>query len=204
VRSGKSHQADDWKRRPLPASQLAYAAADVEELPALHRALRERLAARGRDELVFDASREATWPVRDEPEPLSVEDFRNAWQLDVHSQAALCFLVSWHNASSARERAQAPDPKTLLAIASRLPENATELGRIKGVNRRFAAERGEQLVLGMWRATAGADASEFVPIDPPPYATRDDVRLDGWLSLARAEISADLEAHPSWRSPVGW
>lgn len=201
VRSGKSHQADDWKRRPLPASQLAYAAADIEELPALHRALEKRLAERGREHLVFDASREVTWPLREEPEPLSVGDFRNAWQLDVHSQAALRQLIGWYNALDARARAQAPDAKTLLSIASRLPADAAELSRIKGVNRRFAAEHGERLVAGMRRATAGADASDFVPIDPPPYATREEVRLDGWLSLARAEISAELEVAPELAFP---
>ncbi|GMV14946.1 MAG: ribonuclease D [Polyangiaceae bacterium] len=201
VRSGKSHQADDWKRRPLPASQLAYAAADIEELPALHRALDARLSARGRQELVFAASREATWPVREDPEPLAVDDFRNAWQLDVHSQAALRYLIGWYNGLGPRERAHGPDSKTLLSIASRLPENAADLARIKGVNRRFAAEHGEAFVRGLRRAAAAAETSAFVPIDPPPYATPDDVRLDGWLSLARAEISADLDVAPELAFP---
>ncbi|MCK6537243.1 MAG: HRDC domain-containing protein [Polyangiaceae bacterium] len=202
VRSGKSHQADDWKRRPLPDAQLAYAAADIEELPALHRALGQRLEARNRGSLVFDASREVTWPVREDPEPLSVEDFRNAWQLDVHSQAALRHLVGWYNGLSPRQRAHAPDSKTLLSIASRLPETATDLARIKGIHRRFAAEQGEQLVAEVLRAAAGADAGAFVPIDPPPYATPDEVRLDGWLSLARAEISAALEVAPELAFPA--
>ncbi len=201
VRSGKSHQADDWKRRPLPASQLAYAAADIEELPALHRALERRLTERGRQELVFAASREVTWPVREDPEPLAVDDFRNAWQLDVHAQAALRHLIGWYNGLGPRERAHAPDSKTLLSIASRLPENAADLSRIKGVNRRFAAEHGEGLLRSMLRAAAGADTSGFVPIDPPPYATPEDVRLDGWLSLARAEISADLGVAPELAFP---
>ncbi|MCC6903126.1 MAG: HRDC domain-containing protein [Polyangiaceae bacterium] len=202
IRSGKAHQADDWKRRPLPTAQLAYAAADIEELPALHRALTQRLAERKRERLVFDASREVTWPVSEEPEPLAVGDFRNAWQLDVHSQAALRHLVEWYNGLSPRERSHAPDSKTLLSIAGRLPETASDLARIKGIHRRFAAEQGERLVAGLLRAAANADTGAFVPIDPPPYATPDDVRLDGWLSLARAEISVELEVAPELAFPA--
>jgi len=201
IRSGKSHQADDWKRRPLPSAQLAYAAADIEELPRLHQALHARLAARRRERLIFDVSREVTWPVREEPEPLAVDDFRNAWQLDVHCQAALRHLIGWYNGLGSRERAHAPDSKTLLSIASRRPESLADLGRIKGVGRRFAAEHGEHLLAGMRRAAADADTQSFVPIDPPPYATAEEVRLEGWLALARAEIAASLEVAPELAFP---
>lgn len=111
------------------------------------------------------------------------------------------YLIGWYNGLGPRERAHGPDSKTLLSIASRLPENAADLARIKGVNRRFAAEHGEAFVRGLRRAAAAAETSAFVPIDPPPYATPDDVRLDGWLSLARAEISADLDVAPELAFP---
>jgi ribonuclease D len=201
VRTGKSHQADDWKRRPLPAAQLAYAASDIEDLPSLHESLRARLAGVGREGIVHAASIEATWPVREAPDPLSLSSFRNAWQLDVHSQAALRFLIEWFNELAPPERAQAPDAKTLLAIASRLPEDADALSRIKGVPRRFAAARGARLTGEMMRATATADGSDFVPIDPPPYATFEEIRLDGWLSLARAEIACELGVAPELAFP---
>ncbi|MBK7584138.1 MAG: HRDC domain-containing protein [Myxococcales bacterium] len=196
LRSGKSHQADDWKRRPLPAAQLAYAAADIEELPALHNALCDRLRERSRGELVFEASRELIWPVRDEPEPMSLESFRNAWQLDARSQAALRYLVDWYNNLSPRDQGFAPEAKTLLAIAGRLPGSLDDLARIKGVNRRFADHHGADLVKGTRSAAASADTAGFVPIDPPPYATEREILLDGWLSLARAQLSTDLCVAP--------
>src|SRR5258706_15703601 len=68
VRSGKPHQTDDWRRRPLPTNQLAYAKADVELLPALHEKLRERLTRLGRAELVHAASNEACCPAREPPD----------------------------------------------------------------------------------------------------------------------------------------
>ena len=121
VRSGKAHQADDWRRRPLPQTQLAYAAQDIEDLPALRNELGRRLAESGRERFVHAASLEAVTPSAADAESLTLEGFRNAWQLDVHSQAALRWLIAWYNGLSAVERAGAPDPKTLLAIAGRLP-----------------------------------------------------------------------------------
>jgi len=201
TRSGKAHQADDWRRRPLPPRQLAYAASDIEDLPELHRALVERLASLGREHLIHAASTEALRTPREAPESLSLDSFRNAWQLDVHSQAALRWLVSWYNGLGAAERASAPEVKTLLAIANRLPRNIDDLARIKGVSRRFVSSFGRTLVGEIVHAAATADAADFVPIDPPPYATFDAIRLDGWLALARAEISAELELAPELAFP---
>jgi ribonuclease D len=202
VRTGKSHQADDWRRRPLPPAQLAYAASDIEDLPALHRALVSRLATLGREHLIHAASADALRSPRDTAESLSLDSFRNAWQLDVHSQAALRFLVSWYNGLGPGERAVAPEVKTLLSIASRLPHSVDDLSRIKGVSRRFVASFGRPVVSELVRAAAEADGSSFVPIDPPPYATFDAIRLDGWLSLARAEISAELQLAPELAFPA--
>jgi ribonuclease D len=192
IRTGKSHQTDDWVRRPLPAAQLAYAAADIEHLPAIHRALGARLDALDRRTAVHAASAELIWPSAEPPGLLSLESFRNAWQLDRHGQAALRFIIDWYNALDTPTRGTIPEPKTLLAIAGRLPKTAAELGRIKGVPRRFASERGERFVTELMRATARADAADFVEIEPAPYTSFDELRLDGWLAYARAEVSAEL------------
>jgi ribonuclease D len=201
VRTGKSHQADDWRRRPLPASQLAYAASDIEHLPAIFRELEARAQSVGRSEALRLASAEILWPSSEAAAQLSLESFRNAWQLDRHGQAALRFLVSWYNGLDARGRASAPEPKTLLSIAGRLPETAAELSRIKGVPKRFSAEQGERFAGQLVRATAVANAADFVPIDPPPYATFDEIRIDGWLAHARAEVAADVGIAPELAFP---
>jgi ribonuclease D len=197
LRGGKGHQVDDWKRRPLPPAQRSYAASDVEHLPALHAELKARLERLGRDGIVFEASAESIWPARvPERSPLSLDSFRNAWQLDRESQAALCFLIDWYNELPTEARAEAPEPKTLLAIASRLPESAADLLRMKGVPRRFATAHGDRLSAGLIRAAARAGADDFVEIEPPPYATSFELRLDGWLSAARSEVCAELEVAP--------
>jgi ribonuclease D len=167
----------------------------------MFRLLRERLGAKQRGGLVYDASAEATRPMRTEVEGISLESFRNAWQLDREGQAALRYIVSWYNALDARERENAPDMKTLLAIAGRLPKTRDDLGRIKGVSRWFANERGNQFLAQLARATAAADDASFVPIDPPPYATFDEIRADGWLAQLRAQICIELELAPELAFP---
>jgi ribonuclease D len=197
IRGGKGYQADDWKRRPLPPAQLSYAASDVEHLPALHRELDQRLAERGREQIAFEASAESIWPSAPEIRVrLTLESFRNAWQLDRPSQAALRFLIDWYNGLDDAQRETAPEPKTLLAIASRLPESGADLMRLKGVPRRFAGEHGDRLTGGLIRATAAASTADFVEIEPPPYATAFELRLDGWLAVARAEVCAELAVAP--------
>jgi len=201
LRGTKAHQADDWVRRPLPASQLAYAAADVEHLPELYRFLSQRLSALGRLDLVSTASAEGVWSEPPAPTVLSLESFRNAWQLDHRGQAALRYLIQWFNALPEREREQAPENKTLLSLAGRLPRSVDDLQRIKGVPRSWSRELSQNLVTGLTRAAEAADANGFVPIDPPAYATKAELRVDGWLAAARAEVCVSLEVAPEIALP---
>jgi ribonuclease D len=201
LRSGKTHQADDWKRRPLPPSQLEYAASDIEHLPAVFAELEEQARRRRREQLVRAASRELAWPQPEPPSVLELGSFRNAWQLDPHSQAGLRFIIDWHNGLDTRARAKAPEPKTLLSIASRMPESASELARIKGVGKRWCAQHGEQFTAQLMRASHQANREDFVPIDPPPYATFEQIRLEAWLGLVRAELCAELMVSPELALP---
>lgn len=195
-RADKAHQADDWVARPLSPSQLHYAAGDVYDLPAITDLLLQRAEAKARRELVFEASRETLEPLREPPPALTLEHFRNAWQLGPQSQAGLRFLIDWHNALSTEEKLNAPDLKTLLALAARLPETTVALGRIKGVSPRVLQHHGAELVRGMTNAARRATSADFVPIEPPPYATFADIRRDAWLGMLRAEVCAALEVSP--------
>jgi len=196
ARSDKAHQADDWIARPLSESQLQYAASDVHDLPPITELLIQRAEAKDRRELVFEASREALEPSREAAPPLTLEHFRNAWQLGPKSQAGLRFLIDWHNALSVEERPTAPDVKTLLALAARLPETAGALARIKGVSPGVLKRHGSHLANGMTHAAQRAKSTDFVPIEPLPYATFADIRRDAWLGLLRAEVCATLEVSP--------
>ncbi len=201
LRSSKAHQADDWTRRPLGPSLLEYAASDVAYLGELRDQLGEKARALGREQIVRDASRETLSPLREPPPPLTLESFRNAWQLEPPNQAALRFIIDWHNGLSREDKERAPETKVLLSIASRLPESVDALARIKGVPRGFSERRGKAFVGELQRAAQAARAEDFVPIDPAPYATFEEIRLDGWLSAARAEVCATVKAAPELVMP---
>lgn len=196
LRTGKPHQADDWLRRPLPESQLRYAASDIEHLPALREALGERADALARIPAIHQASREVAQPVvATEPE-LSLASFRNAWQLNRRTQAALRFLIDWYNQRPPDERRNAPDSKTMMAIASRVPPSSDDLARIKGVHRGWAIKHGARFTQLLQAAADNAKAEDFVPIDPAPYATFEEFRIEAWLGMARAEVCTRVSAAP--------
>jgi ribonuclease D len=198
LRADKAHQADDWKRRPLPRSQLEYAAGDVAHLPALHAELSRRAEARGRLALVTAASTEPWSTPPEPPTPLALASFRHAWQLEPTAQAALRSLIAWCNELDPA-RDMVPDARAIFAVASRMPESVEALARIKGVPRRLG-ERGGAL---LWRLppAARADTGDFVPIQPEPYATFAELGADAWVGLVRAEACAALEVAPEVAFP---
>lgn len=201
IKSMKTHQADDWIRRPLPPSQLEYAAADVAHLPELHVKLIEALSNVGRREVVDQVCLELLWP-KPEPMPnLDLSSFRHAWQLEPRNQAALGHLIGWYNALPDWERRRSPNPKTLLAIASRLPNHSRDMLRIKGVPPHLGGSVGDSLVRGMNRAAEAALAADFVQLDPIPYTTFEEVRLEAWLMSLRAEVCAGLSLAPEVAFP---
>ena len=200
-RAAKSHQADDWKRRPLPTSQLEYAASDVQPLPAIHQALCKRLSELGRLHLVHEITEEQLRPQRETVEWLDLSSFRNAWQLDPRQQAALQYLIGWFNGLPPKERRNAPDTKVLLSIARRVPKTTQDLCRIKGVPQRWANAGGRELVRALSAAVAAADSADFHPLDPTPYATFDDIQIDAWLQMLRARLSTQLEIAPELTFP---
>jgi ribonuclease D len=202
ARADKAHQADDWLARPLSESQLQYAASDVHDLPAITDLLVLRAEAKNRRELVFEASREALVAPREPPPPLTLEHFRNAWQLGPKSQAGLRFLIDWHNGLAVEEKLAAPDSKTLLALAARLPDTTAALARIKGVSAGVLQRHGAHLAKGLTNAARQAKGTDFVAIEPAPYATFADIRRDGWLGLLRAEVCAMLEVSPEQVLPT--
>jgi len=198
VRSSKGYQADDWMRRPLPKAQLEYAATDIEHLPALERALRQRARELGREHVIAEACRELLLPEPPGATLLTFESFRNAWQLDAAGQNALRALIDWHNALGPSE--PQVQSRTLLAIASRMPVNMRELSRIKGVSPNFCRSHGQELVALLQRARDTAPAAEA--LEPLDYATFDDLVREARLGLVRAELCSELRIAPDLALPM--
>lgn len=203
LREEKAHQADDWTQRPLSEDQLGYAASDILHLPALFETLQARAAGidAARPASIRAASQEATDRSVGAPHRLTLESFRNAWQLGPAAQNGLRFLIDWFNGLSKAERDDAPEPKALFSIASRMPRNREVLLQLKGVPRGFAVRHDKRILEGLADAARNAHSREFVAIDPPPYATFEEFRLEAWLGILRAEICAELSVSPEFVLP---
>lgn len=198
IRSSKGYQADDWLRRPLPPAQLEYAALDIAHLPALEKYLRERASQLGREQWIPEVCRELLLPSPAEPLPLTFESFRNAWQLDGVGQMALRVLLEFQNALP--PDAPSVQPKTLLAVASRLPGNVQDLSRIKGVSPHFTRAHGARVVALLAKAKRSAPAGEA--LEPSDYANFDDLVREARLMLVRAELCAELSIAPDLALPM--
>lgn len=121
----------DWKRRPLTAAQLAYAAADIEQLRPLYKRLRELAVSKGRLEVIgaaCDAARDAAITG-----PVPHEVWRNlgaAWALDTLSATRMRELCAWRE-EIARSQNQPPrrivSDGILLEIARRRPHDTSDM-----------------------------------------------------------------------------
>jgi ribonuclease D len=198
VRSSKGYQADDWLRRPLPKAQLEYAAQDIAYLPALEQHLRARAEQLGRAHVIPSVCRELLLPTPHAPQLLTFESFRNAWQLDGAGQSALRALIDWHN--SLPGDVPLLQSRTLLSIASRLPANVGDLGRIKGVSSHVCRTYGQHIVRLLQRARATAPEGEA--LQPLDYGSFEDYVREARLLLIRAEICAELSIAPDLAFPM--
>jgi ribonuclease D len=180
-------QRADWEARPLSPEMIAYAAADVADLPALWEELAARLEATGR----FSWYREELDALLARP---SVEE-RRAWdrvrgvgRLDQPARARMHALWSARE-QLARSTDTAPNriagDKVLVDLATRPPSGTAELGR-RGMRRQAIREFGEPLLAAL----------EDPPAAPDPAARRkptdeDRVNADRLRAL-RADLAAEL------------
>jgi ribonuclease D len=199
IRSAKSEQAGPWAVRPLTPEQLEYAAGDVSHLPELRDWLAKRLGDLGREALVGEISAETV--LREAPPPLSLDDFRNAWQLDAPGQAVLQHLIGWWNALPAAEQREGPQPRMFLTLAKVIPETGAELAAMRGIFFPWAKRHGDAFTGRLVRVSASASKEGFVPLEPPPYNTVERIRAEGWIRKAAAEVVVELGLAPELAFP---
>jgi ribonuclease D len=199
IRSPKNEQAGPWMSRPLSREQLDYAAGDVDYLPLLHDWLSKRLGELGRLELAREVSAETV--AAPAVVPLSLEDFRNAWQLDAAGQAVLLHLIDWWNGLSLAERKEGPGPKSFLTLAKLIPETGAELAQMRGIYVPWAKRHGDAFTGKLVLASATASRQGFVPLEPPPYNSSDRILAGAWIRSAAAKVSVELGLAPELAFP---
>ncbi len=173
VTLAKVHQKADWSQRPLAAAMLAYAADDVRHLPALRRALADRLTALGRltwAEEEFARLEALRWTGTAHREDGYLRA-KGAARLTPRQLAALRELWGWRETVAAQEdRAlfRIVGNEQLLAVAQALPRDPAALARVRELPAVLARRHATALLAAVARAAELRDAD----LPRPPRAPR--------------------------------
>ena len=193
----KSHRFSDWSARPLSASQLAYAAADVTHLRVVYEKLLERLTREGRSDWVQEEMDALTDPAlyRADPEAMWL---RLKLRPNSRRQAGLLrAIAAWREREAQRvniPRGRLLKDEAIPEIAALAPDTIDELTRARGVSRGFAEGKS-----GLSLLAAIAEAKALPEAGLPEIATRAD--RDGprpspaLVALLRVLLAAKSEEH---------
>jgi ribonuclease D len=183
----KGETRSDWLKRPLTASQLEYAAQDVEHLPQIHALLSARLAELGRAEwLAEDCRRLVEKVCRSTPDAQPQRAFPRASDWPLEQQALLRKVLLWRETKARaldKPRSWILDDARMLDLAAHPPRDGADLfERCKGLRALRGPQREE--LLDVLHAQPTAEELDFAPIPPPP--TPADRRL---LSTLRETVT---------------
>lgn len=165
VELSKAHTRADWRRRPLAAEWLRYAADDVRYLAALYPRLRDALHTQGWLAVLAEDFAALSDPGRYRVEPEQAwRRIREYSQLSSPRRAVLRSLAAWREEqarSHDRPRGWILADAVLVELARRLPENLEQLQRIRGLPAATARRHGALLLARIAAARAG-------PLEPEP------------------------------------
>jgi ribonuclease D len=198
TRLDKSAQLSDWTRRPLPDSDLAYAASDVAYLLALRDALSESLGERGRLAWANEEIERLRTKDRSEPDPDTLWwKLRGKAKLNGKARGVAQELAAWRLQEAKRRdrpvRSVLSD-MALLSLAQRPARDAKQLRGIRG----FDAQRFKQTdaLLGAIRrgANLSPDALRLPPKKPNNLPSVEGViaLCLAWLAQRASEEELDL------------
>jgi len=202
VRLSKADQYSNWARRPLSASQLAYAANDVRYLPAAHRLLLDQVQAKGRMAWVRDACREACERAASDGE-LAAAYTRTGlkWRLEPEQLSVLWELLQWREAL-AEQLNSAPGSllkdDMLARLAERSPETRPELRRLKSMTDDVVARYGDDLLRAVSRGKQLPPAR--LPALPPPAPDTAETRR--LMDVIKASVQLICHAQRVWPNAV--
>lgn len=180
----KSHQRDDWGKRPLPADALRYAQMDTHYLPQLHDYFSGRLTELGRWEEAresFDEMAAVAPGVRPEFDPEGFWRIAQPNQLSRREAAILRELVIFRD-EMARQRNLPPfkilNDKGLVGLAQAAPTTLDGLEKVDGVGPGHVRRYGQALLAAIRRGQ-----SARLPTPPPPERPADPVLVERYSAL---------------------
>ena len=190
----KGETRSDWLRRPLSASQLAYAAQDVVHLPFVHARLGERLAERGYAgwhaedcQRMLDRARQREI----DPEPQTAYRMAAEWPREHQARLRRALLWREHQARALdTPRAWLIDDPRLLDFAQHPPRDLTDLyERGRGLRALRKAERAG--LFDLLAAPLETAELDFAPI--PPAATAQERKAISALKEVVVARAAELD-----------
>ena len=220
----KADRLTDWRRRPLTESQLAYAAADVENLIQLADAISKELARDGR----LGWADEECEMLRTRPHGPG-DPLKAWWKLrDARSLRGTARGVAQEVAAWRERRAQETDHPVrtvlpdlaVMAIAHRPPSSPKALSEMRGLDGRSLRQEVVSGVLAAVERGKSLPADQLVlpPADDVPRELRASVsllmawiaqvardeRIDPAVIATRGDIAAFVRGDGEGRLATGW
>ena len=193
----KAHRFSDWSARPLSASQIAYAAADVTHLRKIYAALSERLEREGRAAWVAEEMAALADPATYRTDPDTVWERMKPRTHNRRFLGLLKAVAAWREREAQRiniPRQRLVKDETLLEIAATGPETPAELARARGISEGFAKGRsGASLLAAI--AAAKALPEEALPEAPKEHHRRGPPPSPALVALLKVLLAAKSEEH---------
>jgi len=193
----KSHRFSDWSARPLSASQLAYAAADVTHLRVVYQKLLTRLERDGRADWVLEEMAALTDPALYQADPDAMWQKLKLRPSNRRQAGILRGIAAWREREAQRvniPRGRLLKDEAIPEIAALAPDTPELLTRARGISRGFAeGKSGASLLAAIAEARA-------LPEEDLPQITvrpeRDGPRPSPALvALLRVLLAAKSEEH---------
>ena len=220
----KGDRLTDWRRRPLTESQLAYAAADVENLIALADTIIEDLDRRGRLGWAEEECEVLRTRAHGGGDPARAWwKLRDARSLKGPARGVAQELAAWRELRAQKidqpVRSVLPD-LAVLSIAHRPPASTKALSEVRGLDGRRLRPEVSDAVLEAAERGRRLPAEQLVlpPADDVPKELRAavallmawiiqvarDERIDPTLLATRSDVAALVRGQADGRLASGW
>ncbi|AZZ95969.1 ribonuclease D [Pseudoalteromonas sp. R3] len=146
----KSMSRTDWLKRPLQASQLEYAAADVFYLLPCYKEINSKISGRGLREIVISESQLiAAKRAYRTPNAYLYLNIKNVWQLKPRDLAVLRELASWRQNKAEKKNLALNfvlKEHNMVEIAKRRPSSLNSLRNVPGVEPMEVSRSGKEII----------------------------------------------------------
>jgi len=191
----KAHRFSDWSARPLSASQIAYAAADVTYLRTVYTRLGARLKQERRLDWVAEEMAALSDPAMYRPDPDAMWERLRPRSNNRRFLGTVRALAAWREREAQRvniPRQRLLRDETLLEIAATAPGSPDTLARARGISRGFAEGRTGASLLA---AVAEAKLLPEEALPPAPRAREGARPSPALVSLLKVLLAAKCEDH---------